>query len=780
VEKKFQKLGSWLIRRPWPLIACLAVMTVFLGWRLSLSRFDNSNDIWLNEANSAMGRLTGFRELFGNEDFIYLVFDGQDFFAPKTVALLAELAEDLATNLPFVKNVRWLGNAEYLEGQDGSLIVASFFDLVGRGLSRAELVERILAEKIYLHLFFDEQAEVIAMSVDFEPYPADVIDPAAQIRQALSRVLAAPEYQDLNVKVVGPPILSDIYNDLSYSEALKFLLLGLLIMTIILSYLGRSLKAAFVPLFIIIISLIWSFGLTELLGYDLNVFVILLPVLLCCSTVGVSTHIIDIYRQNRRLGQPDGQALVEAMGRSGAPCLITALTTAAGFLSFLTSDIPPCRDMGVYAAIGVMTAYVLSVILVALFYAPRRNSRSASGAKRIRRYDAFDGLMTWIYRLNMAGRRLILTLFAGIFILAFYGYSRVETESNTIGMLSPSLPLRQAYDFVDERIGGTMSVELIFDSQLAEGIKEPAFLERMERLRAFLEGRPEVTRTISVIDLLKNIGQALHDGDPAYWTLPKTRASAAQYLLLYELADGRELDKLISFDGQKARLTARAKSMDTRQVRVLTEAIETEVGRVFGDPAQVTLTGGLDWTRSMNDQMARGQRQTFTSAFITLTLIMSIAMRSLKTGLLSLAPNVVPVLATIGLAGSLGLYIDIPLLSFSPIIIGLIIDDTTHFLYRFREVFLDTGSYALSLKRTLATVGRPLLFTTLTVVGAFSFLLWSNLSGVWKFGGLGVVAFILAIVADFTLLPAILLTFKPFGPDRATEPLTPPLTAAIK
>jgi predicted RND superfamily exporter protein len=366
----------------------------------------------------------------------------------------------------------------------------------------------------------------------------------------------------------------------------------------------------------------------------------------------------------------------------------------------------------------------------------------------------------------MAHRKAILVIFSLAFILAFYGYQKVETESNTIGMLSKSLPLRQAYDLVDERIGGAMSLELVVDSLTPDGIKEPAFLAKMEALRVFLEARPEVTRTISVIDVLKNISKALREGDPAYYALPKTRESVAQNLLLYELADGRELDRLISFDGRKARLAARTKSLDTQEVRALSEAILAKSKEIFGESDAVSLTGGLDWTRSMNDQMAKGQRQTFTAAFITLTIIMILTTRSIRLGLLSLFPNVIPVMATIGLAGALGVYIDIPLLSFCPIIIGLVIDDTTHFLHRFREVFMVTRSYQLSLERTLLSVGRPLLFTTMTVVGAFFFLFLSDVLGVKKFGTLGVVAFILAIVADFFLMPAILLTFKPFGPDQ--------------
>ncbi|MDR2142678.1 MAG: MMPL family transporter [Deltaproteobacteria bacterium] len=763
VGRFFQGWGAFIVKRPVLICLLLLAISIFLGWRVTKLKFDNSNDIWLEEVNPALQRLTEFRELFGNEDFVYLVFAGQDFFEPATVALLTELGEELKEKLPYVKTVRWLGDAEYLEGREGELVVASFADFSQPPATKEETRARVLREKIYQNLLFDQTGEVIGLSVDFEPY-GDEVDPETKVFAAVSAVLANPKYQPLAARAVGPPILHTVYNQLSYSEAIKFLLLGLAVMVVILWALGRSAKDAIVPLMIIIISLVWAFGLTEFLGFKLNVFVILLPILLCCATVGDSTHIIELVRQARRAGSSGVRPLLRALGRSGAPCLITSLTSVAGFLSFYFSDIPPCREMGLYASIGIMTAYVLSLVIVPLFYANVKVSPEA--AQGPLKKDIFDHFLAWLFRLNLAGRKIILALFGLGFVLATYGYLRVETESNTIGMLAPSLPLRQAYDFVDERLGGAMSVELIVDSFEPEGVKNPEFLAKMERLETFLGQRPEVTKTISVLDLLRNVSQALREGDPAFWVLPKTREAVAQNLLLYEMANGRELDKLVSFDSRQARLTARTKSLDTQEVRALTEAIQAKVREIFASPAAVTMTGGLDWTRSMNDQMALGQRQTFLAAFITLTVIMSLAMGSWWLGLLSLAPNVIPVLATIGLAGAVGIYIDIPLLCFSPIIIGLIIDDTTHFLYRFREAFNATGSYEVSLGQTLATVGRPLLFTTITVVGSFSFLLLSSLSGVSKFGGLGVVAFTLALVADFLLMPALLLTLKPFGPDR--------------
>jgi predicted RND superfamily exporter protein len=776
-ERFFENLGRFIVKRPFLILFLFLAITIFLGVRVSQLTFDNSSDIWLKKDNPALTRLNEFRDIFGNEDFVYLVFEGQDFFEPKTLTLLKDLEKDLLSNLPFAKSVRWIGSAEYLEGLKGELIVSEISDFAKRGLSKDEIKAKVLSEKNYLNFLFDPKGDTIAFNVEFTPYPKEVVDPSSMAHYALIDILARPEYAELKPLAVGPPILHAVYNELSYTEALKFLAIGLFVMTVILYSLSRSIRDALVPLAIILISLAWAFGLTEVFGFTLNVYAILLPILLCCATVGDSMHIVELYRQNLRGGMGREDAVAKALGRSGVPCLVTALTSAAGFLSFLASDIPPCREMGVYASIGIMTAYVLSVFLTPMFYSPKfcfpkfffPIGKKAKTTTIGQKTDVFDRFLAKIARFNLAHSKLILVFFVFFFALSIYGYLKVETESNTIGMLSKSLPLRRAYDAVDERLGGAMSLEAVVDSFEPDGIKDPEFLRKLDRLREFLEDRPEVTRTVSVIDLLKTISSALLEGADGGDFPPASRESTAQYLLLYELANGRELDKLISFDGQKARISARTKSLDTTEVRALSEALKSEAIEIFGEGEAVSITGSLDWTRSMNDQIALGQRQTFLAAFVTLTIIMALATRSLKVGILSLAPNVIPVLATIGFAGAMGIYVDIPLLCFCPIIIGLIIDDTTHFLHRFRGLFLSTGSYRISLVKTFATVGRPLTFTTMTVTGAFVFLPLSNLSGVSKFGGLGALAFVLALFADFFLLPSLLLTFKPFGPERAQK-----------
>ena len=448
--------------------------------------------------------------------------------------------------------------------------------------------------------------------------------------------------------------------------------------------------------------------------------------------------------------------------------MLTSITTAAGFLAFNAADIRPFREMGIYAAIGAMMAFFLSLILIPLIYVAfhKHKTHSAATPKPAREKDFFDTLLLWIYRINVAAPRRILAVFMVLFVVFAFGYTLVEVETNTARMLSPDLALRQAYDTVDERMGGSMSVEITFDTGTTDGIKDPAFLHKMDEMQKRLEDIPFITKTVSVLDILKKINQSMHEGQEEYHVLPDSQNTVAQYMLLYEMSDGQEMDKLVSFKNDVARLTARTKTLGTKQVRELSQQVEEISQELFGDDVAVEMAGNLFWVKAMNDLLGEGQQKSFLTAILVISIIITIFLRSLRLGLISMIPNVFPVLATLGLMGFCKLYMDMPLMSFSAIIIGVAVDDTIHFLFRFRKNFSQLASYEQALKSTLESVGRPLTFTTLTLTAGFGVLLFSDLTGVAKFGGLAGFAFTWALLADFFFVPSLLLVFKPLGPGK--------------
>ena len=677
----FGRLTDWVLRRRGAVAVLIVLLTAFFLWKMQDLQFDNSNEIWFSEGDPSLERINTFHKLFGNDDFIYLVFDADTLFSPESLRLLSDLVSDIRKKVPYLRDVTWLGNAERIEADAEGIVVSDFIDPeTYDAASMPELRRRALAEKNYRDNLISSDGKTVGMLLEMRTYPRDSVEPRSEVTHALREVLAQPEYAGFSIHAVGQPILHNDYNELSFKESATFFGLCLLVQMVLLFWLGKGVRGVIGPISVVVLSVIWTLGMIQVLGFTLNLFIILIPTLLICVCIGDSMHIIATYNQHRREGLGVVAALRQAMSETGMPCLLTSLTTAAGFLGFCAADIQPFREMGVYASVGALMAYILSILVVLLLYSTERDkapsaptpgmpgapARTASPVTPIRigKPDIFDRFLGRVYLINVRYPKVLLTLFVALLGVSVYGYTLVEVETGTARMLSKSLPLRQAYDFVDERMGGSMSVEIMLDTGRENGVKSQAFLRGLERLQQHLDVSPLVTKTVSVLDIIKKINESMHGGDKAAYALPSgDDAAIAQYLLLYEMSNGRELDKLVSFDSRVARLTAKTRTLGTGDVRRLSEDVAAFSRDVFGDTVKVSMAGNLDWTKSMNDLLADGQRQSFLAALLVVSVIMCFALGSFRLGLLSMLPNIFPVFVTLGLMGVSGIYMDMPLMT---------------------------------------------------------------------------------------------------------------------
>ena len=768
----FYFLACKIIRFRWQAVLLIVPLAAFFAYQMQGLVFDNSNEIWFVKGDRTLEIMDKFKATFGNDEFVFILFDTEDFFQPDTIRRIGRLADDLEAHVPYVKDMTWLGNVEHIEGIKGGVEIHELIKNVpDTAEEMAKIKEKALNEKTWLNNLISPDGKVAGLILEMDSYPEDRLDPRNEVALAVKNILAKSEYQSLKAYIVGEPILHHDYNDLANSEASLFFGICLLIQMGILFWVARGVRGIVVPLAIVVLSVLWTMGMIGVMGLTLNLFVILVPTLLICVGIGDSMHFISEFYDQCHHGFKRRQAVIEAVARVGLPCFITSITTAIGFLSFLSAGIKPFREMGIYAAIGVMAAFVLTLVLVPVFYSFGKDqvrSRKISDSHRLH-HDFWDRILEKICRIVIGYPKTVLLMFICLSIVSVIGYQSVEVETNTAKMLSRKLPIRQAYDYVDDRMGGSMSLEVMLNTGEKDGVKDPAFLKQMDTFQQFMEDHPLTTKTSSVLDILKKMRRALHENKSEYYAIPETKDGTSQYLFLYETSGGENLDKLVSFDYDIARLTARTKTLDTKDVRNFITDVKDFAQKNFGPAVKVEVTGYAGWFKRLNDLVGEGQRQSFITALIVITLVLIVVMGSFRLGLISMVPNVFPVLITLGLMGFAGIYMDTPLMSFSAVIIGVAVDDTIHFMMRFRREFERLGNYADSLRATLSTVGRPITFTTVTLVLGFSVLAFSNVSGIAKFGLLSSFAFLWALLADFFFAPALMLLLKPLGPEKQSN-----------
>ena len=774
----FARLAEAILRFRWLLLLLVFVITIFAFYEMRTLKMDNSNEAFFLEGDPTKLLLDKFRDTFGNEDFIYVLIETDDFFRTDTIRLIKKLAEDLEEHIPYVKDMKFLGNVEYMEGVEGGIEISDLIEDIPETPGEMKLVrERAMNEPLYLDNLISRDGKTAAILLECEKYPDEKVDPRKEIPPAVYKILTKSEYADLKVYAVGTPIIDYEMDEMTVRELSLFGIVCIVLQMLILLWVARGARGVITPLLVVILSIFWTLGLVGILDWTLSLMVAMLPIFLICVGIGDSMHIIAETQDQQDRGLARKDAIVKALALVGIPCLLTSVTTAAGFLSFLGTVLKPIRQLGVYAAIGVIMAFLLSLIMVPAVFSFGKNKKKGiepegvsnpEGEKKKSpdyRNDIFDRALKRIALLNLKYPWAILGIFILMAALSVFGYRLIEVETNSIEFASTDLPVRQAYDYVDSHMGGSMSMEVMLDTGKKDGIKEIEFLRDMETLQNYIDRHPLTSKTSSVIDTIKKMRRAMHENRMEYYTLPETSAQASEYLFLYETSGGEELDKQVSFNYDIARITARTKSLNSKDVRTFTSDISMFVKKNIDPSIKVEYTGTMPFVEAMSNYVAQGQKRSFILAFSAITCMMIIVLRSFKLGLISMIPNVFPVLISLGLMGFAGVYLSIPLMILSPIIIGVAVDDTIHFFMRYRREFNRTGTYEGALKATLSTVGRPIMFTTMTLVLGFSVFGLSDMYNVVQFGLLAAFAFLWALLADFFFAPVLMLLLKPLGPE---------------
>ncbi|MBW2271954.1 MAG: MMPL family transporter [Deltaproteobacteria bacterium] len=764
----FSELAAQLIQRRWLVLALVAALTAFMAAQTPRLELNTNNDIWFVEGDRTLELSEKFKEAFGNDDFIYVLFESEDFFRPENIRRLGALAEVLEEEVPHLLDLTWLGNVEDIEGLEDLIEIEEFLGEVPEDPARlAELRSRALAEPSFVNALISSDGRIAGLLLEMDAYPEGEMDPRKEVPPVVREILARPEFNDLELHAVGGPLIDYDIDVLTAQESALFTAICILVQMAILLWVARGPRGVLVPVVVVVLATTWALGAIALYGFKLNIFIIMLPVLLICVGIGDSMHVIAEFQDQQDRGLARRDALREAMGVVGWPCLLTSVTTAAGFLAFLAARIKPFREMGIYAATGVMIAVVLTYLLVPVLYSwGAERPRSREGRGDAPRDDVFDRLLGWVYRVVVAHPLPIVVFFIGLAAVALVGYSRLEIESNSVEMFSTDVPIRRAYDYVDANMGGSMSMEIMLDTGVTDGITDADFLHAMDELDRFVIDHPLTTKTTSILDVLRKMRRAFHENRPEFYDIPTSREEASQYLLLYESSGGEQKEKLVTFDQDIARLTARTRALDTRDARRFVAELEHFVAQRPELSDRVEITGMLAWVRAMNDLIGQGQKRSFLTAFAVITVIMMLVLRSPGLGLISMLPNIFPVLISLGLMGLAGVYMDMGMMTFAAIIIGVAVDDTIHFFVRYRREFERAGSYEVALRETLASVGRPITFTTLTLTLGFSVLTLSDMRGLVHFGVLAGFAFSWALLADFFFAPAVLLLTRPLGPER--------------
>ncbi|MBW1683505.1 MAG: RND family transporter [Deltaproteobacteria bacterium] len=790
LSELFERIGGWSFDHRWVVLAICLLLLGACAYFASQARFDNSFEAYFDTDDPAYAAYNGFREDFGSDEISYILYEAPglphgpfDLGVMRKIASLTEALEEV----PFVKEVTSLANVEYVEGvPDGLEIYQLLEEFSGGQQDLLEIREKVLAKPLYVGGLVSREGDYAAIIIDMD---RSAVDPLEEIRldpeggdaldnlypqvtyHAIEELLARPEYEGIVFHHVGDVPLNTVYNEISSSESGRLAGITFGVITLLLLGFFRRPIGIAGPLAVVALSVMVSIGLVGLLGWKLDLMFVMLPTLLIAVGVASSVHIIAEFRAYHAELGDRREAVRRTMYLVGTPCLLTSLTTAAGFVSMSIAPIKSISHFAVYSAVGVVAAFLLSVTLLIVFLSFGRRSlpREASEAEKVRAKGGrlFHAALAGLARFDVRHRRAIIAVFAGIFVLSALGIARLRVDSNFLNEFSEDEPIRVATHYVDEIMGGTYSFVYLFDSGAPEGIKSPEFLREIERLQAEADRQSHlVKKTYSIVDLLRDINKSFNEEDPAHYVLPETRELVAQYLLLYEMSGGEDLQDFVSSDFARASLELRCKAVETSVLDEMVDGLDAYLEAQPVSVASISVTGiGAIWLK-LQGYITSSQIRGLLLAFSAIAALMCFVFQSLKTGLLAMVPNLSPVVLTLGVMGWIDMPLDYVRLMIATVAIGISVDDTIHHMTRFRHEFLRCGSYEQALEASTVDVGRALVITSVVLVAGFLVFLLSSLDSFATFGALLATTISVALVADFLLMPALVLTWKPWGPGR--------------
>ncbi len=563
------------------------------------------------------------------------------------------------------------------------------------------------------------------------------------------------QHEGIDVYLSGFAMLNNAFQEISIDEMSRLMPLMFGAMILLMLFMLRSVSSTFVSLLVIGLSTVVAMGLAGMFNIGLTPPSAQAPTIILTLAIADSIHILVILLREMKSGLSKNEAIVKSICINFNPVFLTSLSTVIGFLSLNFSDVPPFNHLGNITAVGVTAAFLLSVTFLPALMAilPVRVKQETETEKKA---PLMERLAEFVIR-----RKTALLYTSGAAALVFASLIPLNVlDDRFVEYFDESTAFRQDTDFLAENLTGIYQVEYSVDSGESGGVSDPEFLSRVEDFALWFRSQPGVVHVSTITDIMKRLNKNLHADDPSFYRLPQNRELAAQYLLLYEMSlpYGLDLNNQINVDKSATRFTVTTDNISAAQLRELTES--GQMWLVDNTPEAMHAIGSgpavmFSYVSGVNiDSMIRGS----IMALILISLLMIFALRSLKLGLISFIPNLLPAIVAFGAWALLSGLVNIGLSIVIGMTLGIVVDDSIHFLSKYRRARREQGlSSEDAVRYSFNSVGRALVATTIILVVGFLIMSTSAFGMNADMGSMTAITITLALLIDFFLLPPLLL-----------------------
>lgn len=776
-----QWIAKLIMRAPKLIIAAVLVITVGLGYFIPQLTIDNDGLKFIPETDEERVYHDQIRDVFGNDALIYigLVTDAT-IYTPQTlqkVALLTTLLEDVE----HVADVTSLATVNNIEGTVDGMDVSPLLDRDAPPTTDAEaqlIRDRVESWDVLRGNLVSTDGKATSLVIELEPNLPEAT--REQLFFDIKAIITAHQAPGESYHYSGYTTINTMLGRYMMDDIKRLLPIAFIVVAGTLYLSLKSLNGVLLPLLNVAIAVIWTMGLMAIFKAPLSLTCTAIPVVLVAVGVAYAIHTIHDFYAELADGQAKADALAACLQKVGLGVIMAGLTTVAGFGSLATFDVVPLRNFGIFSGIGTLFALVLALTFVpAVLYLERirqpQKHQATSGATKPNSMDrlsksALDHLAHWV----LMHKGMTLACGVLILIISIYGTSQVYVDDNGIAYVRKGTTLRDDDTVMNQYFGGTHLYNVVITGPEPDSFKSPQLLQNMAALQDHVQQKfPLIGKTMSLADYIKKMNMAMHENDPAFYTLPdpadpESRDLIAQYLLLYSMSgDQDDFDSVVDYTYQQGCLRILAKEGSTIHTQRVVDEIYAYVKAHFAPEYKVRVTGGAYLMVVIDRHVIQGMKYSIISSLVIVWLLTIMSFRSLVGGTLSVIPLTLAVLGNMATMGLLRIQLDVGSSVVSNVAIGAGIDYALHFLtrvqYAMREQRLSRTRDGIFQACVIATttVGQAIMYNAIAVAIGFLVLMASNFMPLIRLGGLVALTMMTTSLGSLIFLPVLLVLLKP-------------------
>lgn len=769
----FTFIARLILRNRITMLSILLLLSFFMAWQGQYVQVSFKFSRLLPKTDSTQVDYDIFRDRFNQVgNTIILAIDSFDIFDPELYPQWQYLQDEML-NEPGVIGVLSPINALNLRRNDS--LEKLYYESLNPGFRTGNLdsiQELYQALPFYKGLLLSEDEQVPLMLIQIDPEKLYVRDIVTIVEDIKAKVERAEKEIGRDIKISGLPHLRMANTKKVSAEIFLLVGLAMLVTAIILLTFLCSIRAMLISLAVVILGVFWSFGLISVLDYEISMLSSLIPSLVIVIGVPNCIFLINKYHSEFKNHGNRIKALQRVVRKIGAATMMTNATTAMGFASLILTDSTILKEFGVVASLNVMMVFVISIILIPVFYSFARPPKQRHYKHLEKRW--IKGFIDWLIRMSMYHRPYVYGGLVVLLIIAGFGISKIYTTGNLSEEFKESDPVFQDLRFLEDRFGGVVPLELVIDTKRPGGAYKASTLKRMDRLQSAMNEVSGVSRALSVVDGLKFAKQAYYRGSPDFYELPNAqdRSFVMSYIPKGE-GGSSILQSLVDSSGRYARISMQVEDMGKEESAYLQTALDSNIAtHLPAERYDVTVTGAWMVFQKGTTYLIRNLVLSLGLAIAVIALVMAFIFRSFAMVLVSLVPNLFPLLMTAGIMGYFGIPLKPSTILVFSVAFGISIDDTIHFLAKYRqELKITNYNIGQSVLLAIRETGVSMFYTSIVLFFGFSVFTASSFGGIVALGILVSITLVIAMIGNLLLLPTLLLSFEKMIINKSfTEP----------